>query len=626
MTEKEMLLIEKYLDGSLSGSEAAGIRERIESCPEFAREFFDVLALTGMIRSASHPEIDCRSLAQVIERSVGGVREESSFSSRVIRRIERKPPAQRPSRSAGAVSRGRSRSAWLRYGLGAVAAAAAVLLAVHLHGARKVRVVEGSLVAEVVSVDGRVERVSGAGAVPLRAGATVRPGQKVLTGAGSRVELAYAGESTRLRLGPETSLLLERNTGRLDRSRRYRLERGELLANVAPQPAGSPMEVVTPHARAEVVGTSFRLVAGPEGTRLEVMKGRVRLSQPGSAGLVVGAGMHAAAGPGRELVAGRTGGAAPEKQPPEGNGQAGRKAKVLRELKADAARMSVPSGLRYVMFSDGAHVYLGSVGLTRRGISQLLKLDASTGRTVKANRLRACGLVWDGKSLWCLESRNGGNGELVLREVDLSTLGPKPGGSIALPESVAEPEELRLPQLVATGGGLGLVASGEQAFLLVPKEKSWDPLFRAESRALHSLARMDRSTAEATCTWGGRRWSTSRFGPHALELLRGVALAGADLAGEPRTEVIPLGLALPAGSRLLGIAPAGKGRFWLAVRDCKRQLHLILLDTGVKALAAGPGGAAKGQKGQKSEEPEHEEKKASKQERHKDQGTEKKKE
>jgi hypothetical protein len=319
------------------------------------------------------------------------------------------------------------------------------------------------------------------------------------------------------------------------------------------------------------------------------------------------------------------GGAAREKQPPEGDGQGGREAKVLRELKLrehmGLGNIAVALRSRQAcLLADGTHLYLVASGF-------IAKINAETGKSLKvSNDAAAREFAWDGKRLWCLVRRDRTS---FVYELDRDTLRPKPGRALALPAPEAEGNgggRRRRAQLVATGRGLVLVTGFGEAYQLDPGKRSWERLSPEGATRAKDLARGG-GALSVCCYWGGRRWSIPRRTPSSF-FLRGVLLPGVDRGGEPRTEEIAL--ALPEASQVVELAAAGEGRFWIAYWDRSGKsavnLDLLLLDTGVKALAAGPGGAAKGRKSQKSEEPEQQEKKASKQERQKDQGAEKKKE
>ena len=57
------------------------------------------------------------------------------------------------------------------------------------------------------------------------------------------------------------------------------LRRGDLSADVATQPAGKPLRLMTPSAEAEVLGTQFNITAGPDSTRVSVNEGLVSVER-----------------------------------------------------------------------------------------------------------------------------------------------------------------------------------------------------------------------------------------------------------------------------------------------------------------------------------------------------------
>lgn len=120
----------------------------------------------------------------------------------------------------------------------------------------------------------------------------------------SVVAIGYPGENTSLRMGPDAKLAFRDET----KGKRYELLRGTLEAEVAKQPAGKPMILNTPHGKAEVVGTQFRLrvvrseSASPSLTRLSVLEGAVKLSR-GADTVTVKAGYFAEAGKNIPLTA-----------------------------------------------------------------------------------------------------------------------------------------------------------------------------------------------------------------------------------------------------------------------------------------------------------------------------------
>ncbi len=151
------------------------------------------------------------------------------------------------------------------------------------------------VVASLVRVDGKAFAVAQGGRRPARAG------QDVLLGGGLETEDGTAWvrykDGTELRLEEKT--LVEKLS---DDGRCVHLTRGAISATVRSQPPGLRFAVVTPQARAEVVGTRFAVSVGADATRLDVDEGRVRLWRLSDGESVeVGAGYTALAAPGWAL-------------------------------------------------------------------------------------------------------------------------------------------------------------------------------------------------------------------------------------------------------------------------------------------------------------------------------------
>ncbi len=120
----------------------------------------------------------------------------------------------------------------------------------------------------------RVERT--AGAVALESGRA--PSEGILagetlhvSGPSSRAVVAYP-DGTRLYAGGDTSLTLAAGKA-------VTVARGEVAADVAPQPRGSAVVFTTPGAEVKVLGTRLAIVSRPESTWVQVEKGRVQVTR-----------------------------------------------------------------------------------------------------------------------------------------------------------------------------------------------------------------------------------------------------------------------------------------------------------------------------------------------------------
>ena len=159
----------------------------------------------------------------------------------------------------------------------------------------------------------RIESSSGeaflsGGRKALRPGQDLFEGEGVHTGASSAIVIEFP-DKTRIDLGPNTTLraLFNHDSPAPGaRGKRLLLDKGSLRAQVVKQPANQPMDVLTPHAEARVLGTTLQLLVGDRkdgATRLEVSEGKVQFKPAGEGKAVdVGAGHYAVAAPGVDPV------------------------------------------------------------------------------------------------------------------------------------------------------------------------------------------------------------------------------------------------------------------------------------------------------------------------------------
>jgi hypothetical protein len=105
----------------------------------------------------------------------------------------------------------------------------------------------------------------------LQPGDTVRGGTLSVEGAASSAELVFR-DGTAITLNGDSELGLSGNAGK-----RLTLRRGEISADVRPQPASRPLRIRTPTAEIEVLGTRFYLSAQPAETAISVGSGQVRM-------------------------------------------------------------------------------------------------------------------------------------------------------------------------------------------------------------------------------------------------------------------------------------------------------------------------------------------------------------
>ena len=167
-------------------------------------------------------------------------------------------------------------------------------------------------VVRPLSIDelqGEVFVVEAGAKAPARVGQAVLPGHGlILSDAESRLTMTFP-DGTKVTvsgLSEIRDIAESERAAKGARGKRLEVLRGTLVAEVRKQPPDQPMLIVTPHAQAQVLGTSFQLVVdgGEKGqTRLSVREGRVRLLRPGGKSADVAAGQEAAVAAGMDPVA-----------------------------------------------------------------------------------------------------------------------------------------------------------------------------------------------------------------------------------------------------------------------------------------------------------------------------------
>ena len=107
----------------------------------------------------------------------------------------------------------------------------------------------------------------------LAEGARLAAGRLVLRNEDSLARLVFDDGTAVVLTGPSDVLLADENGKSLT------LRRGSLSAEVAKQPVGRPMRILTPTADIEVLGTTLAVNAGDDVTRLDVEEGLVRFKR-----------------------------------------------------------------------------------------------------------------------------------------------------------------------------------------------------------------------------------------------------------------------------------------------------------------------------------------------------------
>jgi hypothetical protein len=105
----------------------------------------------------------------------------------------------------------------------------------------------------------------------IEANSELRAGDRVVVPFGSRLTFQYNNEDTFVEMSGGTFFSLQEEDG----AKFVRLRQGTMWADVAKQPNGKPLRIMTDDAEAVVLGTSFEISAN-QFTRLSVVSGMVR--------------------------------------------------------------------------------------------------------------------------------------------------------------------------------------------------------------------------------------------------------------------------------------------------------------------------------------------------------------
>ncbi len=138
-------------------------------------------------------------------------------------------------------------------------------------------------VARVDSTEGKLRAGKDAKKMKAaKAGQSFKAQTWVATGAASATWLGLA-DGSRLKLLADTTLKLGRMSLNADLKREVKLElkKGKVEAEVRSGGKGSKFEIATGAGLAGVRGTTFRMAAGGDGTRLETLHGEVEISSGG---------------------------------------------------------------------------------------------------------------------------------------------------------------------------------------------------------------------------------------------------------------------------------------------------------------------------------------------------------
>lgn len=111
--------------------------------------------------------------------------------------------------------------------------------------------------------------------IPVKASTAVHNGDIILVGLQAMAVLRYNNEDTILKIQEGSLVTLDNKS----RAKNVFLQKGTIIASVAPQPKDMPMTLTTPKACATVLGTKLTLRSTEVSTHLDVIQGKVRIAR-----------------------------------------------------------------------------------------------------------------------------------------------------------------------------------------------------------------------------------------------------------------------------------------------------------------------------------------------------------
>lgn len=271
------LLVEKYVEGTLSAQEKAQLNDELQNDAEFGQEFVEHMADVSLMADVGFQELSARR-----EKKAKNPARKTARNHGAVRR---RPPYTRPRQSN---RRTLTFSAF-------AAAAAFIIVGIVTYVVNK----QSSATARLTVARVRgTATAGGKGATrTLKAGDKVQLGEIVSADKHSSILVHYEDGSGIL---VQTSSTIRLGTGR---AKHVSITDGAASFNVAPQDANRPFTISTPHSQTTVVGTMFTLTVRPSSTKLDVDKGVVEfLDRTKNKSQTVQAGESAVAGRANRIV------------------------------------------------------------------------------------------------------------------------------------------------------------------------------------------------------------------------------------------------------------------------------------------------------------------------------------
>ncbi len=234
-------------------------------------EFVELLKENPSRQQELHDQLEA---AEMLAQSEDSLRQSTLFLAAVDSRVKKDPFVTRlrtaiSADEANSLSQFRGNQTYKWFGLAATIAAAFLISLFYLQPQ------EEPVIAKITRLEGAMQWTGDGGHVQLDLdeGQVIRGGTLESLAADSWVELEFLDGSVVTISGQSVLTISELLQKELH------LRKGNLSANVKPQPTGKPLLLHTPTARLEVLGTQFNVDTESASTVLTVNEGKVRVTR-----------------------------------------------------------------------------------------------------------------------------------------------------------------------------------------------------------------------------------------------------------------------------------------------------------------------------------------------------------
>lgn len=275
-TENFDILVEKFLDQTISSDEEAELLSLVNLDSALRAEFEDRLTQLSMLRRVYRKKISHSARVEIIKISKGVASIKGS-----------------PARDAKAEN-----PRFFQWYVAAVAALIVCVLTLRtVWQTPQGTIAVGSNNAEILDLSDLVVE-SGQ---ELKLEAERYLGRKILTRERSKAFIRYQDGTT---IDLEENSLAKLSPAEAQKGKEIEVQSGRVAINAAPQPKDRPLKIQLPHGTVTVVGTLFSINVEPDGTSVELLKGTVQLTRKeDKASLQLTAGQRAVLAPGIVLAA-----------------------------------------------------------------------------------------------------------------------------------------------------------------------------------------------------------------------------------------------------------------------------------------------------------------------------------